>query len=123
MNYSWWPFFVTGLVAGIASGMFGIGGGLVIIPILVFVFGMDQHAASGTSLVALLLPVGVFAVWNYWHAGKIQAEHLRAGILLAVGLAAGAYWGSKIAIGLDPLTLRRVFAGFMVAAAIRMAIV
>jgi uncharacterized membrane protein YfcA len=122
MSNNWWPFLLTGIVAGVASGMFGIGGGLVIIPILVFVFGMDQHAASGTSLVALLLPVGAFAVWNYWQAGKIHAEHLRAGILLAIGLAGGAYWGSKLAIGLDPITLRRIFAGFLLIAAARMAV-
>ena len=67
-----WGFVVTGVAAGIASGLFGIGGGLVIIPVLVFIFGMDQHAANGTSLVALLLPVGAFAVWNYWQAGKIN---------------------------------------------------
>jgi len=123
LNVHWWPFLLTGVIAGIASGMFGIGGGLVIIPILVFAFGMDQHAASGTSLVALLLPVGAFAVWNYWQAGKIHAEHLRAGVWLALGLAVGAYGGSKLAIGLDPLTLRRIFSGFMVIAAVRMAMV
>ena len=118
----WWSFLLTGVVAGVASGLFGIGGGLIIVPILVFAFGMDQHAANGTSLVALLLPVGGFAVWNYWQAGKITAWHLQSGLIVAVGLAAGAYFGSKIALDISPVLLRRLFAGFMVVAAIRMAV-
>lgn len=116
-----WGFVVTGVAAGVASGLFGIGGGLVIIPVLVFIFGMDQHAANGTSLVALLLPVGAFAVWNYWQAGKINYSHLHAGLWLALGLAVGAYLGSHLAIGLSPQTLRRIFAVFMVLAAAKMA--
>ena len=117
---SWLVFLVTGITAGIASGVFGIGGGLVIIPILVFFLSMDQHAASGTSLVALLFPVGIFAVWNYWQAGKINYEHLRAGLWMALGLAGGAYLGSKIAIAMPPDHLRRAFAIMMIAAAGRM---
>ena len=66
----WWMFVVTGFLAGIASGMFGIGGGIIIVPVLVLGFKMEQQVASGTSLIALLLPVGAFAVWNYWQAGK-----------------------------------------------------
>ena len=119
---SWWAFVVTGLVAGIASGMFGIGGGLIIIPVLVLGFKMDQHAASGTSLVALLLPVGAFAVWNYWQAGKIGTDHFYSGLWLALGIAIGAFFGSKIAMGMSPATLRKIFAGFMVLAAGRMAL-
>ena len=113
---------MTGVVAGVASGLFGIGGGLIIVPALVFVFGMDQQAASGTSLVALLLPVGALGVWNYWQAGKINAWHLQSGLIVAVGLTAGAYFGSKLALDISPILLRRLFAGFMVLAAIRMAV-
>lgn len=117
----WWAFLVTGIVAGIASGMFGIGGGLVIIPVLVFIFKMDQHAANGTSLVALLLPVGGLAVWKYWQAGKITSEHFGSGLWLALGLFFGALLGSHIAIGMSPQVLRKVFAVFMILAAGRMA--
>lgn len=117
----WWMFVVTGFLAGIASGMFGIGGGIIIVPVLVLGFKMEQQVASGTSLIALLLPVGAFAVWNYWQAGKIGAEHFSGGLWLAVGIAAGAFFGSNIAIGLNPETLRKIFAGFMVVAAGRMA--
>jgi uncharacterized membrane protein YfcA len=117
---TWWMFIVTGLVAGVASGMFGIGGGIIIIPVLVLIFKMDQQSASGTSLVALLLPVGAFAVWNYWQAGKIGPDHLTAGLWLGFGILIGAIFGSKLAIGLSSETLRKLFAGFMVVAAARM---
>ena len=113
---------MTGVLAGVASGLFGIGGGLIIVPMLVFAFGMDQHAASGTSLVALVLPVGAFAVWNYWQAGKITSSHLAAGLILGAGLAVGGYVGSKVAVDVDPLVLRRLFAGFMIIAAVRLLI-
>lgn len=120
MTGTWWAFLITGVVAGIASGLFGIGGGLVIMPILVFALRMDQHAAVGTSLIALLLPVGILAVWNFWQAGKITTEHFRGGLWIALGLAAGAYLGSHLAIGMSPQTLRRAFGLFLLIAAGRM---
>jgi uncharacterized membrane protein YfcA len=119
---TWWAFLATGIIAGIASGLFGIGGGLVIMPILVFALRMDQHAAVGTSLIALLLPVGIFAVWNFWQAGKITAEHLRGGLWIALGIAAGAYLGSHLAIAMNPVMLRRAFGVFLLVAAGRMLI-
>ena len=122
MAGAWWAFLITGIVAGIASGLFGIGGGLVIMPILVFALRMDQHAAVGTSLIALLLPVGIFAVWNFWQAGKITADHLRGGLWIALGLAAGAYFGSHLTIAMNPQMLRRAFGLFLLIAAGRMLI-
>ncbi len=120
MGY-WWGFLVTGVVAGVASGLFGIGGGLVIVPILIFVFGMDQHAANGTSLMALLLPVGGLAVWNYWQAGRINQSHIHGGLWVALGLALGAYVGSYLAVGLSPLILKRSFALFLLIVAAKLA--
>ncbi len=122
MTSTWWAFLTTGIIAGIASGLFGIGGGLVIMPILVFALRMDQHAAVGTSLIALLLPVGIFAVWNFWQAGKITTEHLRGGLWIALGIAAGAYFGSHLAIAMNPVVLRRAFGVFLLVAAGRMLI-
>jgi uncharacterized membrane protein YfcA len=119
MLAGWWPYILTGIAAGIASGLFGIGGGLVIIPMLIYLVGMDQHAANGTSLVALLLPVGAFAVWNYWTSGKIQIQNVKAGLWIGLGIAAGSYLGSKIAIGIEASLLRKIFAGFMAIAAVR----
>ena len=102
---------VTGLVAGVMSGMFGIGGGLVIVPALVILFGLDQKTATGTSLFALLLPVGLLAVIDYGQQGKLNWKY---GLLIAPGLLLGALVGSKINRLLSDLMLKRVYAGFLV---------
>lgn len=117
---SWASLLITGVAAGIASGLFGIGGGVIIVPILVFVFGYNQVTASGTSLVALLLPVGIFAVWNYWREQRITSENVVAGLLIGLGIAIGALIGSQIAIGANQDTLRRSFAVFLVAVAVKL---
>jgi uncharacterized membrane protein YfcA len=111
---------MCGVAAGILAGLFGIGGGLVIIPILVFGFGYSQQAASGTSLVALLLPVGFFGVYEYYKAGKISSEHIKLGLIIAVGMFLGTYVGARIAVGLSPTVLRRSFAVFMVLVSIKL---
>ncbi|HEV3164852.1 MAG TPA: sulfite exporter TauE/SafE family protein, partial [Isosphaeraceae bacterium] len=87
-----------GLVAGVLSGMFGIGGGLVIVPVLVIGFGLDQKVATGTSLFALMWPVGLLGVIEYWKAGQLRASQ---GIWIAVGLFVGAYFGAKITLALQ----------------------
>ena len=107
-------FILIGLGAGILSGMFGIGGGVVIVPALVFFLGLSQQAASGTSLLALLLPVGLLGAFEYFRAGKIGPDNLKAGLLIAVGLFFGAYFGSKIALALPEIMMRKIFAVFMV---------
>ncbi len=116
----WFWFVCTGIAAGVASGLFGIGGGIIIVPILVFGFGYTQIAASGTSLVALLLPVGAFAVWNYWRAQKITGDHINGGLLIGLGIAIGAVLGSQLAIDMNQDTLRRCFAIFLVLVAVKM---
>jgi len=105
-NYIWMA--LIGLAAGILSGLFGIGGGLIIIPALLFL-GFNQHAASGTSLVALLLPVGLLGVLEYYFTGKITIEHIKYGLLIAFGLFIGAYLGSVISVSLPSLILRKSF--------------
>lgn len=103
----------VGLSAGVLSGFFGIGGGVLIVPALVFFFGYAQHSATGTSLVALLLPVGFLAVMQYYRSGKIGPVEIRAGLLIAAGLFIGALLGSKIALQLPAATLRKGFAVFL----------
>jgi len=102
-----------GIVAGILSGLFGIGGGIILVPCLVLFFGYSQQAASGTSLVALLLPVGFFGVYEYYKAGKISGEHIKLGLIIAIGMFLGAYVGARMAVGLSPTVLRRSFAVFL----------
>lgn len=105
----------AGLVAGVMSGMFGIGGGLVIVPALVILFGVDQKTATGTSLFALLLPVGLLAVIDYRQQGKMRIDY---GLLIAPGLLIGGLLGSKINRLLSDLMLKRVYAAFLIIVAV-----
>ena len=109
-----------GVFAGICSGLFGIGGGIVIVPSLVFLMRFPQSTASGTSLVAMLLPVGVLGVWQYYSAGKISFEHLRFGAWIALGMFFGAYFGGKLAGILPVQWLQRLFSILLVFAAYRL---
>lgn len=100
-----------GLAAGVLSGLFGIGGGLVIVPGLVILFGLDQKTATGTSLLALLMPVGLLAVIDYYRRDKLQVSY---GLWIAPGLFVGALIGSRLTVGLSDQALKRVYAGFLV---------
>jgi uncharacterized membrane protein YfcA len=105
-----------GLVAGIASGMFGIGGGAVIVPALVGFFNYDQKLAVGTSLGALLLPVGLPGVLRYGAEGLLD---IPVAILMAVGLVLGAFFGARIALGLPSKTVKQLYGVFLVFVALR----
>ena len=109
-----------GILAGISAGIFGVGGGIILVPMMVLVLGYAQHMANGTSLVALLLPVGILGVMEYYHAGKIGPENIKAGLIIAIGMLLGTLLGARIAISLSPLVLRRAFAVFLVFAATKL---
>jgi hypothetical protein len=102
---------ITGAFAGILSGLFGIGGGIVIVPALILALGFSQHKAQGTSLAALLLPVGALGAWKYHQEKNID---INVALALSTGLFAGALLGANIASTLDPVTMRRIFAVFLV---------
>jgi hypothetical protein len=110
-------FLCIGLVAGVLSGLFGIGGGLLIVPALVFLAKFPTKLALGTSLGALLLPVGVLGAYTYWENGHV---HVRASLLIAVGLTGGALVGARVAQAMPGITLQRLFALFMVAMAVQL---
>ncbi|HRF60906.1 MAG TPA: sulfite exporter TauE/SafE family protein [Fimbriimonadaceae bacterium] len=105
---------IIGLAAGVLGGLFGIGGGIIIVPALGLAFGFSQHKAQGTSLVALLAPVGLLALMNYYREGNAD---LVKGAWIAAAFFVGAFLGSKIALGLDEVMMRRGFALFLVAVA------
>jgi uncharacterized membrane protein YfcA len=105
-----WKVLALGLAAGVLSGMFGIGGGIVIVPALVLLMGYDQRTAVGTSLGALLLPVGLPGVLNYAAANQIA---LQAVLPVAVGLAIGALGGARLALNLSPHTVKRLYGAFL----------
>lgn len=107
----------VGLLAGVFSGMFGIGGGLIIVPGLVYILGMSQLEALGTSLAALIPPVGLLGAAQYYRSGYI---HLKPAALIALGLFLGAFFGAKIVIGLPPQTIRRLYAAFLLFTGARM---
>jgi uncharacterized protein len=111
---------ITGVAAGILAGTFGLGGGLIVTPFLVLILGYSQQTANGTSLVALLGPVGILGVMAYYNAGKITGVHIRAGLIIALGMFAGTYFGSKLALALPETTVRRAFALFLVFMAFKM---
>ena len=102
------PIYVLiGLGAGILAGIFGVGGGIVIVPSLVLVAGMSQKRAIGTSLGALLLPAGALGVYSYWRAGNLD---VKAALWISAGIFVGAYGGAWLAQQLSEVILRRAFA-------------
>ena len=108
---------LIGVIAGMLSGLVGIGGGLVIVPALVYFLGMSQHSAQGTSLALILLPVGILAVLSYYKQGHIDVKIVG---LLAVGFVAGSYFGSKIALSLSQEAVKKIFAVLMILVAVKM---
>lgn len=111
---------LIGLVGGVLSGLFGIGGGLVIVPGLILMLGMTTKQAAGTSLAALLLPVGILGAIEYWRAGYID---VRLAALLAVGILIGAFIGARLAIGLPNELIQRAFGVLLVLVGLRLALI
>lgn len=111
-------FVLLGVVAGISSGMFGIGGGVVIVPALTGLFGFTLQGAVGTSLAAMLLPVGIFGALAYYRAGKLR---LLVSMLVAIGLIIGGYFGAQLALSLPTAQLRQLYGLFLLYAAWRFA--
>jgi uncharacterized protein len=106
-----------GVFAGILAGIVGIGGGLVIVPLLVYFFHMDQHTAQGTSIAVLLPPSGLFAFLSYYKAGHVD---LKMAGLIVVGMLLGGFLGGHWAQHISGPVLRRIFAAFLVVGAIDM---
>ena len=112
-----WMMLLIGLVVGMLSGVVGIGGGILFVPALIWLAGMSQHKAQGTSLGALLLPVGAFAFWEYYRNGNAD---LKVALLLAIGFLVGGYFGAAGAQHIPDLWLRRIFALALIAVGGRM---
>lgn len=98
---------IVGVVAGVLSGLVGLGGGVIIVPALVYILGFSQHQATGTSLGVLLLPAGIFAVLNYYQKGLID---IRVVLLIFAGFLIGGWIGSKISLNIPEGVLKKVFA-------------
>jgi uncharacterized membrane protein YfcA len=109
-------YLAIGLGAGLLSGLFGIGGGIIIVPALMLAGRMQPSTATGTSLGALLLPVGALGAWQYYKNGHLD---VRASLMIALGIFVGAYLGAVAMQGLNPVMAKRVFALFLVLVSVR----
>lgn len=108
---------LVGLMAGMLSGFVGVGGGIIMVPALVWLLGYTQHQAQGTSLAVLMLPVVFLAVRNYYKAGVIDPKVVA---VIAVAFVAGSYFGSKWSLALPMETVRKVFGGITLLVALKL---
>jgi len=98
---------LIGLLAGILSGLVGVGGGIIMVPLLVLFFSLSQHEAQGTSLAVLSIPVTALAAFNYYKEGQLN---IKFALIIAVFFIVGSFFGSKLAIGIDQKVLKKIFA-------------
>lgn len=108
---------LIGLFAGVFSGLIGLGGGLIIIPALIYLLHMDQYTAQGTSLAIMLPPIGLMAAYNYY---KVGALNLKYALIIAAAFFIGGYFGSKYAVNIPVDILRKIFALTLLIVAFRM---
>jgi uncharacterized membrane protein YfcA len=108
---------LVGLFAGIASGLVGIGGGIIIVPALVYFLSMTQHQAQGVSIGMLLMPVGFLAAYNYYKAGNLNFKY---SLIIGITFIAGAWIGSKISLNIDENVMRKIFGVFVLLMALKM---
>jgi hypothetical protein len=110
-------YLLLGLTAGAFSGIVGIGGGIIIVPALVFFFGMTQHLAQGTTLALMVPPIGILAAWTYYNQGYVD---MRVALFVAIGFLVGGLIGAKIAVMLPNHILKKIFAFVLFAIGIKM---
>ena len=108
---------IIGLLAGILSGLVGVGGGILMIPFLIIFLGLTQHQAQGTALFAMLPPIGILAAINYYKEGFVKWEYA---IVIAFTFVIGGYLGSKLSLSLPPQIVRRIFGVIMLLGAIKL---
>lgn len=108
---------LTGIAAGILGGLVGVGGGIIIVPALVYFVGFSQHTAQGTSLGLIMFPVGILGVLQYYRSGHVDFKVVG---ILAIGFLIGSFFGSKLALSLPQETVKKIFAILMILIAIKM---
>jgi uncharacterized protein len=110
-------YLLLGLAAGILSGLVGIGGGILIVPALVFLFGFSQQQAQGTTLALLVPPIGILAAWTYYKQGFVD---IRVAGMIAVGFIVGSLLGARFATGISNDILGKIFGTFLVLVGLKM---
>jgi uncharacterized membrane protein YfcA len=108
---------ILGLIAGVLSGLIGIGGGIIIIPALVYLFSFTQHQAQGTTLALMIPPIGLLAALQYYKAGYVD---IAAAGLICLGFLIGGLLGGTLAVDIADLTLKRIFGGILLLAGLQM---
>jgi len=108
---------IIGLLAGVLSGIVGIGGGLIMIPMMMIFLGLNQHTAQGTSLAVMLPPIGIMAALSYYKAGYVEWKYA---LIIAATFIIGGYFGAKFAVSISPNLLKKVFGAVLLVAAIKM---
>ncbi|MEN6374787.1 MAG: TSUP family transporter [Smithella sp.] len=110
-------YIALGLVAGIFSGLIGIGGGVIIVPALIFLFGLSQHQAQGTTLALLVPPIGILAAWQYYTQGYVN---VKIAAFICIGFFLGGLLGAKFATGLSNALLEKIFGAAMILIGLKM---
>jgi uncharacterized membrane protein YfcA len=110
---------LLGILAGSLSGLLGIGGGVILVPALMFVFGLSEHFAQGTTVALMVPPIGLLATWTYYKRGHVD---LRIAALVCCGLTVGGYFGAELAFALSNTALERIFGITLMLTAIKMLI-
>jgi uncharacterized membrane protein YfcA len=108
---------LLGVVAGIFSGIFGIGGGTILIPATVFLFGLTQHQAQGTTLALMVPPIGLLAAWRYWQAGNVK---LNMAVFICLGFFLGGLIGAHMIQNMSDPLLKKLFGIFLLLVSLRM---
>lgn len=108
---------LLGLVAGVFGGLFGVGGATILIPALIFLFGLTQHQAQGTTLAIMVPPIGLLAAWRYYQSGNVK---LGMAALICAGFFVGGYLGASVAQNVSELLMKRMFGFFLMIVALKM---
>jgi uncharacterized membrane protein YfcA len=114
---TWFILIAIGMLAGILSGFIGVGGGIIIVPGLMYFLGMQQHMAQGTSLVLMLPPIGILAAMNYYKAGEMNISYA---LIIAAAFIVGGYFGSKLSLKLSPVTVKFFFGIIMLYVSVKL---
>ena len=108
---------IIGIITGVVAGLLGIGGAIIMVPALVFIMGLSQHQAQGTSLAVMLPPIGIIAAYNYYKAGEVN---LKFALILAGTFIIGSYFGSKLALNIPQRLLQKIFALLLLLISLKM---
>jgi len=110
-------YLLLGLLTGVLSGLIGIGGGIIIVPALVLLFGLSQHSAQGTTLALMVPPIGLLAAWTYYKSGFVD---LRIAALVCAGFFFGGLLGAKVATGISDAHLTKIFGVVLLLISVKM---